>query len=170
MDTEIQQLIETLDLKAHPEGGYYKETYRSTGYIAQGYLGSQFSGDRHYCTGIYFLLTSKTFSAFHRIQQDEMWHFYKGSTLKLHIISKTGVYSCILIGNNIVKGEQPQYVVPAGDWFAAEVVQPNTYVLAGCTVAPGFDFDDFEMPNRSTLISQFPQHAAIITKLTRSAS
>lgn len=161
-----QQIINQFDLTAHPEGGYFKETYRSHGIIQNEHLSPEFVGDRNYSTSIYFLLTSEKFSAFHKINQDEIWHFYKGSTLKLHMISPEGDYSFVLIGNNLEQNEQPQFVVPAGYWFAAEVEAENTYAFSGCTVAPGFDFNDFVLPEREALIALFPQHKAIITKLT----
>ncbi|TBN04882.1 cupin domain-containing protein [Hyunsoonleella flava] len=164
---KVQDIINQLQLKPHPEGGYFKETYRSTGIIPQKCLDSEFIGDRTYCTGIYFLLTSDTFSAFHRINQDEMWHFYKGSPLTLHMISPEGDYSKISIGNDIENREMLQFVVPAKYWFAGEVSGEDSYALVGCTVAPGFDFRDFEMPSRENLISLFPQHSKIITRLTR---
>ena len=165
--TEVEHIINTLDLQLHPEGGYFKEMYRSVGSITQNILGKAFSGGRNYSTAIYFLLTSETFSAFHRIKQDEIWHFYKGATLRLHVISEQGVHSQILIGNNLEAGELPQYVVPANHWFAAEVVDKNAYTLVGCTVSPGFDFNDFELPKRSILLERFPMHLNLITRLTR---
>ncbi len=167
MINNIKNIIDKLELLPHPEGGYFKETYRSDGVIDESNLDDTIEGKRNYSTGIYFLLTSETFSAFHRIKQDEMWHFYKGSTLKLHIISEKGDYSSILIGNDFDKEEVPQFTVKAKDWFAAEVIDTNSYSLVGCTVSPGFDFRDFEMPKREDLISKFPKHASIITKLTR---
>ncbi|WP_299552108.1 cupin domain-containing protein [Seonamhaeicola sp.] len=163
----IQDIITKLELLPHPEGGYYKETYRSEGFISEYDLDDAIEGKRNYSTAIYFLLTSNTFSAFHRIKQDEMWHFYKGSPLKLHIISDSGEYSSVIIGNAIEKGEVPQFTVSARDWFASEVTENGDYTLVGCTVSPGFDFRDFEMPERDFLISKFPQHSEIITKLTR---
>ncbi|MDT7833375.1 cupin domain-containing protein [Flavobacteriaceae bacterium S356] len=159
-------IIKELGLLEHPEGGYFKETYRSTGEISNVELGQKYKGDRNYSTGIYFLLTSEKFSAFHKINQDEMWHFYKGAPLLLHMISKEGEYTSVIIGNDFDKGEVPQYVVKGGDWFAAEVIGDNTYTLVGCTVAPGFDFADFVLPERKELAKQFPQHQEIITKLT----
>lgn len=163
----IQNLIDKLELLPHPEGGFYKETYRSTGIISNNNLSTYISGDRNYATGIYFMLTSDSFSAFHRINQDEMWHFYKGSPLKLYIISEGGNYSNIIIGNNIENGEVPQFTVKARDWFASEVINTNAYSLVGCTVAPGFDFKDFVLPERALLLKKFPQHSEIITRLTR---
>lgn len=167
MTDDIEKIINTLNLQPHPEGGYFKETYRSSGEIPEEYLGSEFSGNRNYCTGIYFLLTSDTFSAFHKINQDEMWHFYKGTPLILHIISPEGEYSKVKIGNDIEQDEVPQFTVPAKHWFASEVSNSNGYTLTGCTVSPGFDFRDFEMPKREVLLTMFPQCSEIITKLTR---
>lgn len=110
---EIQTIIKQLNLQPHPEGGYFKETYRSQGSISKENLTLEFSGDRNYSTAIYFMLTSDTFSAFHKINQDEFWHFYKGSPIKLHMISPEGMYTNVWIGNNFEKGEVPQFVVPA---------------------------------------------------------
>ena len=160
------QLIKTLGLQPHPEGGYFKETYRSKGEIGQDNLGTAYTGARNFSTCIYFLLTSDSFSAFHRIKQDEIWHFYKGSGLKLHMISPQGVHNEHLIGNNLEEGEVPQFVVPGGYWFAAQVIEPDSYSLVGCTVSPGFDFKDFELIARSDLIDIFPQHKHIISRLT----
>lgn len=167
MKAEIKNIISKLNLQPHPEGGFFSETYRSDGFIIETNLDENFSGKRNYSTAIYFLLTSDMFSAFHRINQDEIWHFYKGSSIKLHMISDKGDYSKIIIGNNIENGEHPQFVVPARYWFAAEVVNQNDYSLVGCTVSPGFDFKDFELPKRDVLISKFVKHKDLITKLTR---
>jgi len=163
---DLQQLIEKFDLQKHPEGGYFKETYRSEGKIENKNLPNYFTGDRNYSTSIYFLLTSESFSAFHKINQDETWHFYLGTTLKLHMISPEGEYSFIHVGNDILNDEVPQFVVPAQYWFAAEVIQKDSFAFTGCTVAPGFDFSDFVLPTRKDLIEVFPQHKEIITKLT----
>ncbi len=166
MNSEIREIVQALDLKPHPEGGFFKETYRSIGEIQNDSLGEHYIGNRNYCTGIYFLLTSENFSAFHRIKQDEMWHFYKGSTLTLHSISPKGHYQKISIGNDLSRGEVPQYVVPGGYWFGAEIEDNNAYALVGCTVSPGFSFDDFELIPRRDLIELFPKHQQIITHLT----
>ncbi len=162
----IDTIIRELDLEPHPEGGYFKETYRSLGEITKESLGQNYSGKRNYSTCIYFLLTSDNFSALHRIKQDEIWHFYDGSPIRLHIISELGIHSHHLIGRDISKGETPQFIVPGGCWFAAEVVNRNTYSLIGCTVSPGFSFEDFEIKTRKELLSLFPDHEKIISKLT----
>ena len=161
-----ENLIKQLDLQPHPEGGYYKETYRSQGNIAEECLSDAYSGSRSHATGIYFLLTSDNFSAFHKINQDEMWHFYDGSPIRLHIISKEGVYSHHTIGRNVMAGEVPQLVVQGGDWFASEVIGEDTYAFTGCTVAPGFDFKDFVLPSSKELIALFPEHRDVIRRLT----
>jgi uncharacterized protein len=167
MKQKISQLIKTLSLQPHPEGGYYKETYRSLEEIPEACLDKKYIGNRKCSTCIYFMLTSDTFSAFHRINQDEIWHFYQGSTLNLYMISPTGELTKVLIGSDILNGEIPQFVVPAGFWFAAKVADENSYSLVGCTVSPGFDFKDFELADMDSLSNIFPEHRAIIKEFTR---
>jgi predicted cupin superfamily sugar epimerase len=159
--------IERLQLLRHPEGGYYRETYRSEEGIARAALPGRFTGDRSFSTAIYFLLAGTDFSALHRIKQDEVWHFYDGSALTVHVIDRAGNYSVLKMGRNIDAGEMLQGVVRAGCFFGATVSAPNSYALAGCTVAPGFDFADFEIPGRMRLLEAYPQHREIIEKLTR---
>ncbi len=161
----IDRIIKSLNLIPHPEGGFYRETYRSKEIISSNNLDSRFKGERNFSTCIYYLLTRNVFSAFHRIRQDEIWHFYGGFPLSLHLISPEGRYSKIIIGNDIENNEIPQFVVPGGYWFAAAV--ESDYSLVGCTVSPGFDFKDFELAKREELISQFPQFSDIISQLTR---
>lgn len=162
MISEAKYWIEKLALQPHPEGGYYKETYRSEDTTVVGEEQRQ----RSYSTAIYFLLLEDKFSAFHRIQSDELWHFYAGSPIHIYVIDPQGNLQMICLGNNIDAGKQFQVVVPARCWFAARMAQPHSYALVGCTVAPGFDFQDFEMAERKNLISQYPQHKQIITTLT----
>ena len=159
--------IEKYNLQPHPEGGYYAETYRSGDMIDKHALQSRFGGSRSYSTGIYFLLEKGDFSAFHRIASDEMWHFYAGEALDIFVIDpETGKLQMIRLGADPEKGETFQAVVPAGTWFASRPAEGSSYALVGCTVAPGFDFEDFEMADRSALSSDFPQHHDLITALT----
>lgn len=154
--------IEKLELEKHPEGGYFKETYRSKGNVI-----NRNGESRSASTGIYFLITSDVFSAFHKIESDEMWHFYDGAALAVYIITASGELEILKIGNNIENGEKLQGVVPAGCWFASKVAIPNSYSLVGCTVAPGFDFNDFKLAEREELTAKFPAHTTIINELTR---
>ncbi|WP_411031207.1 cupin domain-containing protein [Spongiimicrobium sp. 3-5] len=164
---EVTQLVKTLNLQPHPEGGYFRETYRSIGEISPDNLAANYGGKRNYTTAIYFLLTSDTFSAFHKIKQDEIWHFHKGSPIELHMISPKGEHTEITIGLDIDNNEKPQFVVPGGYWFAAKTINKTSYSLVGCTVSPGFDFEDFELPLRQELITLFPEHKELIVKFTR---
>jgi predicted cupin superfamily sugar epimerase len=159
--------IDHLQLKPHPEGGFYKETYRSAATIAASCLPNEVKGDRSFSTAIYFLLQESDFSAFHRIKSDECWHFYEGGTLLIHVLQQNGSYSCTRLGRNIQEGETFQYVVPAGAWFASEPAASSFFALVGCTVAPGFDFADFEMASKENLLAQFPEHELLINRLCR---
>ncbi|GAA4727441.1 cupin domain-containing protein [Flavisolibacter ginsenosidimutans] len=161
------EIIRQLNLNPHPEGGFYKEVYRAKGTIKEQALPSSFGGERNYSTSIYYLLQKGDYSAFHRIKSDELWHFYAGGTLLIHCLSKESGYTCLQLGNNFAKGESFQFVVPAGAWFAAEPAVDTPFTLAGCTVSPGFDFSDFEMANKESLLQQFPHHKAIINRLCR---
>jgi predicted cupin superfamily sugar epimerase len=162
-----EQLIKRLNLEKHPEGGYFKETYRSKISISGSSLPSNFTSDRNVSTCIYFMLTSDEFSAFHKVNQDEAWHFYLGDPILLHIISPEGKYSKIKIGNDFSADQTPQFIVPAHHWFAAEIENVNAFALVGCTVAPGFEFKDFELAERQHLQKKFTQHSELISRLTR---
>jgi uncharacterized protein len=157
--------IDHLKLLDHPEGGFYKETYRSKESIPQTGLPNRFSASRNFSTAIYFLLRSQDKSMFHKIKSDELWHFHSGSVLHIYAILDTNLH-LFKLGSNPEKGESLQVVIPANCWFGAKLISPNTYTLASCTVAPGFDFNDFEIADRSTLLNEFPQFASIIRELT----
>ena len=154
--------IEHLNMDDHPEGGYFKETYRSAEKVI-----NRNGQARSASTGIYFLLTSDNFSAFHKIESDEMWHFYDGAALSVYVIHGTGELEILKIGNDIEKGEQLQAIVPAGCWFASKVDAPNSYSLVGCTVSPGFDFEDFVLAKADELIKAYPKHEKVIRSLCR---
>lgn len=162
-----QLLIQQLQLQPHPEGGFYKETYRAPGSIPKEALSNEFSGDRSFSTAIYFLLQAGDYSAFHRIKSDECWHFYEGETLLIHVIDSSGNYNRVRLGRNITQGEVFQFVVPAGCWFASEPASQTSFALVGCTVAPGFDFNDFEMAKEEVIMKDYPQHQVILKRLCR---
>ena len=162
-----QALIDKFKLSPHPEGGYYRENYRSLEIIPKSFLPKRFKGERSYSTAIYFLLEQGNFSAFHRIQSDECWHFYSGGRLIIHVIQLNGRLDTIRLGKDIVTGEQFQAVVPAACWFASEPAPGTSYSFVGCTVAPGFDFNDFELAEAGSLSKQFPQHRQLIQRLCR---
>jgi predicted cupin superfamily sugar epimerase len=164
---EARRWIEQLQLRPHPEGGYFRETYRSDEIIARDHLPSRFGGDRSFSTAIYFLLESGDFSALHTIKQDEVWHFYDGSPLTVHVIDPDGGYTAIRLGRDITAGEVPQAVVRAGRLFGAALDDADAFALVGCTVAPGFDFADFELADRGQLLARYPQHRSLIERLAR---
>ena len=158
--------IDKLELVRHPEGGYFKEVYRSDENIEESALPERYRGERSFATSIYFLLKGDEFSNFHRIQSDETWHFYVGSVLELNVLSKEGGLEKYLLGRDLEKGELLQVTIPRNHWFGARVLDRNGFALLGCTVAPGFHFDDFELGNRKELLKQFPAHSEIIKELT----
>jgi uncharacterized protein len=164
---EAAYWISRLNLTKHPEGGYYRSTYASDLMIARSALPSGFTGPRLASTAIYFLVDESNFSAFHRLQSDEVWHFYAGSALTIHVIAPDGHASEILLGGDPESGESFQGVVKAGSWFGARVKDSQSFALVGCTMAPGFDFEDFELATRTELTRLFPQHRALIEQLTR---
>lgn len=151
----------------HPEGGYYKETYRSSESIAHSSLPDRFSGARSFSTAIYFLMESGDFSAFHRIKSDECWHFYEGQPLIIQIIHENGRHETVRLGRNPDAGERLQFVVPANCWFASIPDSEGDFSLVGCTVSPGFDFSDFELASAPLLSSLYPQHRTLIESLCR---
>lgn len=164
---EAKALIQQYGLLPHPEGGWYKETYRSEEKIVSNALPERFTGSRSFATAIYFLMEAGNFSAFHRIKSDECWHFYAGGTLEIYIIDATGKLSVVQLGNQIYKGECFQFVVPANCWFASKPAPGVSFSFVGCTVSPGFDFQDFELANGEDLASQYPTHSSLINSLCR---
>ena len=152
--------IEKLGLLPHPEGGFYKETYRANTMINL----KDFEGERVCSTGIYFLLNRGNFSAFHRIKSDEMWHFYQGGGLEIFYFEQDYLKT-VCLGNEPEKGQVFQAMVPAGVWFAARPLPSTSYALVGCTVSPGFDFRDFEMAKGEDLTTAYPKHSDLILEL-----
>ena len=156
--------ISALGLIPHPEGGFYRETYRSAETIDASHLPPRFGGPRAYSTAIYFLLPGDQISALHRIKSDEVWHFYAGSPVTLTLIHPDGRLDEQRLG---AETERFQAIVPAGCWYGAVVDDPTAWALLGGTVAPGFDFADFELADRATLLARFPRHRDRILRLTR---
>ena len=161
------QLIQKYNLEPHPEGGWYKQTYKSNEEIPADALPERFGASRAFSTAIYFLLEKGNFSAFHRIKSDECWHFYAGEPLFIYIIEQTGELKIISLGSNYEKGQSFQYVVPANCWFASRPAPGSEYCFVGCTVSPGFEFEDLELADATELSVMYPQHKSIIIELCR---
>ena len=159
-DLNIHEVITRLGLQPHPEGGYYAETFRSRENVTRpdGQV-------RSASTAIHFLLPAGAFSALHRVLSDEAWHHYGGMPLELVTISPEGSLERVILGPDLSNGQRPQHIVPSGHWQAARPLEGGA-ALVGCTVAPGFDFADFEMPPRADLIELFPELTALILEFT----
>jgi uncharacterized protein len=149
--------IKMLNLEPHKEGGYYKQSFKSTEEIKD--------KARMLYTSIYFLLCSGEISHFHRLQSDELWYFHAGDSLSIHMIHENGNYEEVRLGLNIENGEVPQILVPKNTIFGSAVSENGTYALVGCMVSPGFEFKDFELFTQLDLLQNYPQHKEIIQKL-----
>ena len=167
MHPKAQKYIKQLQLMKHTEGGYFKEVYRSGERILLTHLPKRYKSSRSFSTSIYFLLDGKQFSAFHLLQSDELWHFYDGSSVLLYIITKIGELSVKRLGRD--EDSELQLTIEKQNWFAAEIEDKKSFALFGCTVSPGFEFDDFDLGKRDDLIKKFPQNSALIKRLTKSS-
>jgi uncharacterized protein len=145
---KVKTLITHYEMQPHPEGGFYKETYRSKD-----------------STAIYYLLGNGDKSSLHRIKSDEIWHFYEGDSLMVVELTEEGGFKETRLGKNLEKGELVQYVVPAGVWFGAYLPADSSYAFVGCTVSPAFEYKDFEMGNKAELLKNYPQAVSVINKL-----
>ena len=166
MIRDAQYWIDHLHLSKHPEGGYFKEVYRANEFVHKKSLPNRYTSFRSFSTSIYFLLQSHEFSAFHRLKSDEIWHYYVGEVITIFAISPGGNLTKTYLGNNPEKGERFQLLIPRGFWFTACVNVSESFSLVGCTVSPGFDFEDFELGKRKELEKRFPQHKELIRKYT----
>lgn len=163
-----EEIIKKLKLQLHPsEGGYFVETYRSEELVSCSNLPERYSQNKSFSTAIYYMLTPETFSALHRLPSDEVFHFYLGDPVVLFIIYPDGKGEEIILGQDITGGEFVQYVVPKEVWFGARLKNGGKWALMGTTVAPGFDFSDFEDGNREELVAKYPQYKKWIHQLTR---
>ncbi len=166
MTSKIEKYIQQLSLLPHPEGGFFMENFRSPGTIPASLMQDGLEGERNFSTSIYYLLGPGEYSKFHKIRQEEVWHYYDGScALQIYILEK-GDLRIEKLGRNQDEEENFQVVVPANCWFAAVPEDKEGFILTGCTVAPGFDFNDFEIGDSVDLLSKYPQHALVINKLT----
>jgi uncharacterized protein len=168
-----EQIIQLLGLQPLPaEGGLYRETYLSNERITGIALPERYQGqDRHFGSAIFYLLTSDldSFSALHRLQSDEIYHFYLGDPLELTLLFPDGSAQQVILGQNLFEGQKLQFVVPKGVWQGSRVVPGGRYALVGTTMAPGFSFQDFEVGNRFALLEQYPEQEVAIRSLTRTS-
>ena len=167
MHPKAQKYIKQLQLKKHPEGGYFREVYRSGERILPTHLPKRYKSSRNFSTSIYFLLQEMQFSSFHILKSDELWHFYDGWKVLLYVINKEGELVTKKLGKD--KDCQLQLTIEKHNWFAAELEDKKLFALFGCTVSPGFEFDDFELGNRNILIKKFPRHSILIKRLTKTS-
>lgn len=149
--------IEKMGMVPHPEGGYYKENVKSDQNLTE---------ERKLWSSTYFLLKDRDFSAFHRLKSDEIWYYHSGTPLMVYIIKVNGELEQVRLGLDIERGEKPQILLPKGCIFGA-IMDGTGYSLFSCMVSPGYDFDDFELLSRDTLLEKYPQYAQIIRRLTR---
>lgn len=162
-----EQIRELLRMQPHPiEGGHFAETYRSAAKVPRGALGG-YPGDRSMSTAIYYLLTPDTFSAMHRVRGDEMFHFYLGDPVEMLQLKPDGAGEVLLLGQDIASGMRLQHNVPGGVWQGSRLKNGGTYALLGTTMAPGFEYEDYETGRRQELMARYHQHSDIIKSLTR---
>lgn len=159
--------IAKLELLSHPEGGYYKEVFRSNEKIEANNLPERYTGPRTFYTSIYFLLKKNQLSKFHKLKSDEIWYYHAGNPVKIHTIDNKGKYHEKILGTDIEKKQSMQVIFTEGTWFAAEVIeQIYNYSLVGCMVAPGFEFEDFELADGNELVNLYPSHEDVIKNFT----
>jgi uncharacterized protein len=159
--------IEKLQLEPHPEGGYFKETYRSNTHISHQCLPEKYSGDRNSATSIYFLLESTQVSSFHRLKSDELWFYQHGNAVQIYMLHDQDGLRTVTLGPNLDQQQELQVVIPAGTVFGADGIHHSGFSLMGCVVTPGFNFNDFELLSRDFLLTKYPLHKELITRLTK---
>lgn len=161
MSPEAQHWIQTLALTRHPEGGWFRETFRTSETLTAAALPGRFGGPRAFSTSILYLLDAGERSHFHRLRSDEVWWHHGGGGVRLHLLAPEGVRRLE------VGVESPQAVVPHGTWFAAEPIAGAAFALVGCSVSPGFEFEDFELASRTALLAEYPAHRELVMRFTR---
>jgi predicted cupin superfamily sugar epimerase len=162
-----EELIRLLQLQPHPrEGGHFRETYRSTDLHPASALPPHYRSPRAASTAIYYLLTPNTCSALHRLGSDEVFHFYLGSAVRMLQLFPDGQGKEVILGPDLLEGQSVQVVVPRGVWQGSVLEPGGDFALLGCTVAPGFEYADYESGNRAELMARYPAFAELITRLT----
>jgi uncharacterized protein len=165
---DIEKLKTALALSPLPqEGGFYVESYRSAETLSKEHLPARYSGHRALATSIYFLLTPDSFSAMHRLASDEIWHFYLGDPVEMLQLEERGPGRTLTLGVDLDRGMRPQILVPRGVWQGARLLPGGEFALLGATVVPGFEFADFELARRESLLASHPQFSSLIARLTR---
>jgi predicted cupin superfamily sugar epimerase len=148
--------IQKLEMLPHPEGGFYKETFRSKLHVDAGW------GQRNALTSIHYLLEGDDYSGFHKIKSPELWYYHGGGTLHIHELTAAGNYR-----KHVLNAQNPFAAIEPKSWFASEVANQKGFVLVSCAVAPGFDFADFEMAKKENLLVKFPNQVDVIQRLSR---
>nr|WP_067057946.1 cupin domain-containing protein [Mucilaginibacter sp. L294] len=161
MPATAQYWIDHLNLQPHPEGGYYKEVFRSQNEVTR----AGATALKQAVTSIYYLLEGRDFSGFHRLASDELWYFHKGAPLHIHVIDHEGNHTIIELSDT--QTGSLQAVIAHNTWFAAQISSVTGFTLVSCAVAPGFDFAEFEMAKKNELLAQYPQHADLLDRLCR---
>lgn len=161
MNREALARAQALGLAPHPEGGWFRETFRSPERIPASALPARFGGERALSTSILYLLAAGERSHFHRLRADEVWSHHEGGALKLHLLGEGGVRT-LTVGR-----DTPQQVVPHGTWFAAELAEGEAHGLVGCAVSPGFEFEDLELAQRDALLLEYPSQRELVLRFTR---
>ncbi|RYU87954.1 cupin domain-containing protein [Mucilaginibacter terrigena] len=161
MPATAQYWIDHLQLQPHPEGGYYKEVFRSPNQVTR----AGATAGKQACTSIYYLLEGRDFSGFHRLASDELWYFHKGEPLHIHVLGADDNLTTIELSDTLTGNLQA--IIPPNTWFAAEIPSDTGFALMSCAVAPGFDFAEFEMAKKFDLLARYPQHANLLDRLCR---
>lgn len=164
--TTANEIIQKLDLKPLPdEGGFYRQTYRSGDQVLL--VSGIENQKKQVATAIYYLVTPESFSALHRLKSDEIFHFYLGDPIEMIQIDPSGGLTRIAFGSDVLNDQVPQILVPKGTWQALKLHEGGRWALMGTTVAPGFEFEDFELGNRKTMVLEFPEHKKDIWRFTK---
>ena len=170
MDTiseKTKGIITSFGLEPHVEGGWFRRTFQSDQQLNKNSLTNCFTGTRYVTTSIIYLLPKGEFSAFHSLLQYETWHFYSGDPIIVHWFNDQGILESQILGTNYEKGEIPQLTIKPNTYFAAELAPKSEYAFVGCTVSPGFDYEDFTLAKRKALLQLYPDYAPIIKRLTK---